>query len=159
MTQQSTATYTILGIVNYNKYQTKMTKWWQSDDKPDDIEMTTTNNRINNNNLELDILLFWNSKKVVVHEENNKKVLNAISKALKNFSKEQILRWIDVYAEVFLGEQYFFSYKWWLSEFLSRERWLLVFMDKKPEDYIIKKDTKPEKKSLTQMFEENPNFF
>lgn len=159
MTQQSTATYTILGIVNYNKYQTKMTKWWQSDDKPDDIEMTTTNNRINNNNLELDILRFWNSKKVVVHEENNKKVLNAISKALKNFSKEQILRWIDVYAEVFLGEQYFFSYKWWLSEFLSRERWLLVFMDKKPEDYIIKKDTKPEKKSLTQMFEENPNFF
>lgn len=117
---------------------------------------TSTNTKV------LDTLLsYWNEKKIIVHEEGNIKINDAIKLSLKSFTEEQIKRWIDTYATVLHWEEYLWTYKWWISEFLSRKNWLLVFMDKKPEDFPKKQwqFKKPEKKSLTQIFNDNPSFF
>lgn len=152
-------------VLNYNKYQVYETRekpeknWWETGEKPEKDTNNNDNNANNENTSTKEILSYWNSKKIIVHEKNQK-LEWIIKTALNQFSVDQIKIWIDTYSEVLLNDKYLWSYKWWLSEFLSRKNWLLVFMDKKPEDYPIKNSYwKPEKKSLTQIAAENPDFF
>ena len=62
---------------------------------------------------------FWNESKIIIHKDFLQFKL-PIKKALSKFSVEEITGSIRNYAVILHDDQYFWSYKWTLKEFLSR---------------------------------------
>lgn len=61
----------------------------------------------------------WNSLKILQHRDIEKFKPN-LKSALKNYKPEEIEKAMDNYALVYRGDEYFWSYKWGLREFLQR---------------------------------------
>lgn len=76
-----------------------------------------------------DLLDFWNSQKVIEHDMSPS-IKKQIEKTLKSFSPEDIKKGIKNYSEVFHSTRTWWSYKWTLAEFLSREKGFEVFLHK-----------------------------
>lgn len=85
-------------------------------------KQTTTNasQRIN-------IFLLWNSQNIIQHKEMTVKIADAIDKALKHYTEEEIKTYIERYNKVIKDKTYFFDYKWTLSDFLSRKDGISAF--------------------------------
>lgn len=62
----------------------------------------------------------WNSKGIIKHKKLTDKTKRKIKSALKDYDVDDLKKIIDTYAEVALGEKYWFDYKWTLEEFLQR---------------------------------------
>lgn len=77
--------------------------------------------------LELDIYSHWNTKNIIKHKELTIEMSNKIHTTLKKYSEEKIKLGIDRYSTVLNSGDYYFSYKWTLVEFLSRENGLPIF--------------------------------
>lgn len=73
-------------------------------------------------NIYSDIFNFWNDKEIIVHRSLTTKIEKAIDKALKEYTVEEIKQAIDNYNTVIKDNEYFFSYKWTLIEFLTRAK-------------------------------------
>ncbi|OPX85526.1 MAG: hypothetical protein A4E53_03520 [Pelotomaculum sp. PtaB.Bin104] len=71
----------------------------------------------------------WNDKKIIEHRELTDKLKGHLNARLKTYSVPEICAAIDNYATVLAGEEYFFSYKWSLEEFLTRGNGLPKFVD------------------------------
>lgn len=72
---------------------------------------------------------FWNEKKIIPHKSLTKEIGEAIEKALKTYKEEEIKTYIDRYAKVIGDKDYFWHYKWKLSEFLTRKDGISSFTD------------------------------
>ena len=79
----------------------------------------------------------WNEKDIIRHRRLTGNILLAISTALNDYTVAEICQAIDNYATILADEQYYFSYRWSLNEFL--ERGLDKFLDL---DTAIKNYTK-----------------
>lgn len=104
---------------------------------------TYITNKLNNNkeykesgNLDIkmyplyeDIFGFWNSKGIITHCKLTAPILQAIAKALKVYTAEDIKKYIDRYTTAYKDDTYYFSYKWTLQEFLSRAGGISAFTD------------------------------
>ena len=88
----------------------------------------------------------WNYNNIIKHRELTEEISKSIEKALKTYTEEEIKCYIDRYAEVLKDEEYFFSYKWTLAQFLSRkegissftddgDKWVNYQSEKKPKEY------------------------
>jgi len=66
------------------------------------------------------IFEFWNNTKVLVHRKMSDKLRGHINASLSNFSVEEICKAITNYSVVVKGEQYYWTHKWRLDEFLLR---------------------------------------
>ena len=75
--------------------------------------------KIKENNIYSVIFNFWISKDIKKHRSLSPGIKKSIDKALKDFSKDEILEAINNYSEV-LKSNYYFSYVWGLDEFLVR---------------------------------------
>ncbi|NLK23181.1 MAG: hypothetical protein GX309_04150, partial [Clostridiales bacterium] len=75
--------------------------------------------KIKENNIYSVIFNFWISKDIKKHRSLSPGIKKSIDKALKEFSKDEILEAINNYSEV-LKSDYYFSYVWGLDEFLVR---------------------------------------
>lgn len=71
---------------------------------------------------------FWNVQKIVEHRDISK-FESCIKTRLKYFTPEEIIQAVKNYKTVLDSEEHFFSYRWSLSEFLSRKGGLEKFMD------------------------------
>ncbi|MEL5900574.1 helix-turn-helix domain-containing protein [Clostridium sporogenes] len=89
---------------------------------------TNTNTKTITNNIYIDLFNHWNDKKIIVHKQLTKEIEKAIKKSLKKYSKEEIVKAIDIYSEI-LNSEYYFNYKWTLKDFLNRENGISSFMD------------------------------
>jgi len=78
-------------------------------------EITTENN----SNI-YTIFEFWNNTKVLVHRKMSDKLRGHINASLSNYSVEEICKAITNYSVVVKGEQYYWTHKWRLDEFLLR---------------------------------------
>ena len=77
----------------------------------------------------------WNAANIRVHKTLNEITKTAMKKALKNYTLDEILQAIKRYGVIVNHpETYRFSYRWSLSEFLSREKGIVQFND----DYAYK---------------------
>jgi hypothetical protein len=72
---------------------------------------------------------FWNEKKIIPHKSLTKEIGEAIEKALKLYSEEEIKTYIDRYAKVIGDKNYFWHYKWSLKDFLTRKDGISSFTD------------------------------
>lgn len=87
------------------------------------------NSDIKMNPLYEDIFGFWNSKGIITHCKLTAPILQAIAKALKVYTAEDIKKYIDRYTTAYKDDTYYFSYKWTLQEFLSRAGGISAFTD------------------------------
>lgn len=88
-----------------------------------------TSYSISNSNSISYIFNYWNTKNIIVHKELSIEMSKAIEKALKIYSEEEIMTYIDRYAQVFHHKGYFFHYKWSLADFLNRKEGISAFTD------------------------------
>lgn len=75
------------------------------------------------------IFNYWNGKQIIVHRDITDKIKDAICKALKQYSEEDIILCIERYATIVNDKQYFWHYKWSLTDFLSRKDGISSFTD------------------------------
>lgn len=75
------------------------------------------------------IFNYWNEQNIIKHKVISKEINNAIDKALKKYSEEEIKTYIERYNKVIKDRTYFFDYKWTLSDFLSRKDGISAFTD------------------------------
>lgn len=89
------------------------------------------NNKPNNkpNNIYISLFDFWNSQGIIKHKEFSTDIEKAIKNALKKYSEDVIKKAILVYAEILKNNEYFFSHKWSLVDFLKRKNGISTFME------------------------------
>lgn len=75
-----------------------------------------------------DIFNYWNSKKIIKHKEITSVIKKEVMKVLKKYSAEEVKQAIDLYNEI-LKSEFYFSYKWSLSDFLKRSNGISTFME------------------------------
>lgn len=66
------------------------------------------------------IYTVWNEQKIQVHKKLTEETKQAIDKALRDNSEEEIIQAIKNYAEILRDDKYFFKYAWTLRDFLRR---------------------------------------
>jgi hypothetical protein len=86
----------------------------------------------------------WNTQGVIKHKTLTDKMKTALKNALRSYTLEEISGAMKVYAEITLGEQYWWSYRWTLEDFLRRGG-LEKFMDAEAarENYHVDKSSGP----------------
>lgn len=63
----------------------------------------------------------WNTKNIIKHKKLTDKLASHINARLKDgYTADEIIGAIDNYATVLHGEDYFWTYKWTLEQFLTR---------------------------------------
>ena len=105
----------------------------------------------------------WNSKEIILHRKLSDKMRGHINARLGDYSIDEIIAAIDNYDTVLRGDEYFFSYRWKLDEFLLRglEKFLTeskplvnFLKDKQPngqrshEDKVLVDEQKQKKKEF-----------
>lgn len=69
----------------------------------------------------------WNSKGIIKHKTLSPVIKKAVEKVLKNYKLDEIVQAINTYSEI-LNSQFYFNYKWSLSDFLNRKNGISTFM-------------------------------
>lgn len=101
-----------------NKTDTKKNIYSQSD--PVSNFFAKEKNKELANQVE-EIFDHWNSKNIITHRKLTDKVKGKINAKIKEgYSIEEIKQTIDNYCLILSGEEYFFSYRWTLEEFLQK---------------------------------------
>lgn len=80
------------------------------------------------NIVRLNIYSHFNSKNIIIHRQLNKNISNAINRALKIYSEEEIIKAIDNYAEVF-NSDFYYEHRWSLDKFLKQDNGISRFTD------------------------------
>lgn len=68
------------------------------------------------------IFRYWNRMNIIRHIRLTSDMQSAIKKALKEYTKGDIEQAIFNYDYILNSDEYYFNYKWTLSEFLSRRK-------------------------------------
>ena len=155
---QSNSKYSVISIVNWNTYQDRKEKSnSESNNQGTAKEHRQECKEVNT--IYKGIFEHWNSKGIIQHRDFEKfeKYIKAKIEPLngnQGYSAEEIMQAISNYAEILNGPEYFFSYRWGLDEFFSRKGGLDKFLSiNEPHKNFLrfgkKKDSNPEKKSLT----------
>lgn len=95
---------------------------------------------------------FWNKQNIIQHRKLTEKIKSKIRSALREYTLEEIQTAIKKYNQVLKGEDYFWTYKWTLPDFLARG--LTRFLDT-PIKEFKKNGLKTEKKKQPY-FQGNP---
>ena len=74
------------------------------------------------------IFNYWNSKGIIKHKKITQEIKREATKVLKEYSAEEVKQAIDLYSEI-LKSEFYFSYKWSLSDFLKRNNGISTFME------------------------------
>lgn len=109
-----------------------------------------------------EIFEFWNSCDIIKHRNATKDIVSEIKRALKHFSKEDIIEAIRRYKTVYSDKNYYFSYKWNLVLFLKQKNAMSDFMDEgaKWNNYVAEtsKNQPEPKKAVTINFAEADDY-
>lgn len=70
----------------------------------------------------------WNSKGIIKHKTLSPVIKKSIEKVLKDYKLDEIVQAINIYSEI-LNSQFYFNYKWSLSDFLNRKNGISTFME------------------------------
>ncbi len=73
------------------------------------------------------IFVYWNGKKIVKHRVLTERIRRKISGQLRDYTVPEICKAIRNYSKIVHGDEYYWTYKWTLFDFLQRG--LEKFMD------------------------------
>ena len=96
----------------------------------------------------------WNSLKIIEHREFGTFKPHLLAK-LKHYSGEEIREAMENYKAVLVGDEYFFSYRWSLAEFLTRKNGFEKFLTRsRPfdnfKDFELAEKEKKEREKATK---------
>ncbi len=114
---------TTITIKNYDIYQSS-TEQTTAQSK----SRIHTNKNVKNEENISTIFSYWNSKKIIIHREIKTDLESKIKTALEIYKVDEIKTAIDNYHFILCGNEFYFSYKWTLKDFLQRG--LEKFLDK-----------------------------
>lgn len=77
-------------------------------------------NKQSTNNIYIDYFNHWNKMEIIKHRSLPKKAESKIKKLLNDYSKEEIIKAITNYSEILKNSDYYWTYKWTLSDFLYK---------------------------------------
>ena len=77
----------------------------------------------------------WNEQEIILHRRMTTDIRSAIKRKLKEYDVDEIVTAIETLGTIYRGDDYFWSHKWTLAEFLDRTKGFLVFVHKTPDDY------------------------
>ena len=106
-----------------------------------------------------EIFNHWNDQKIISHRAITPKIETKIRSAFKIYSLEEIKISISNYAEILKDDNYFWTYKWTLDEFLVRG--LTKFLET-PKDNFLKERIEKKKKPFYRgdpMVQKNGQWF
>ena len=87
-------------------------------------QVTTNNNDKNKEKNKEDkyiaVFFFWNSLEIVIHQKLTDKIKTKIRASLKDYKSDEILEAINNYAKILKDDDYYWSHKWTLIDFLQR---------------------------------------
>ena len=66
------------------------------------------------------IFVYWNRKKIVKHRVLTERIRRKINGQLRDYTLSEICRAIKNYSEVLFSDEYYWSYRWCLYDFLQR---------------------------------------
>ena len=150
---------TLFTVVNYDTYQGfehyKNHNRERSENSARTVRERSENNNnkdINDKNVKEDIYIIfnhWNSKKIIIHKSLNKKMESHINGRIEDHSIQDILTAIDNYNIVLKEDEYYWTHKWTLQDFmkpnnvirfLSSSEPLKGFLDKKKQEVLKTND-------------------
>jgi len=88
---------------------------------------TNRQSKVKYSKVEYIIYILWNEQGIIKHNNLTEDTTRAISRALKDYTQEEICQAIKNYSEILKDEQYYFKYSWTLKDFLKRG--LAKFLD------------------------------
>lgn len=137
--RQTTHSYTLITLVNYDFYQCEPTqqpthpvsKIDTENDTPkplveggfeegSDTATDTRPTHNKNNIIYIGLFDHWNSKGIIVHRKLTDKIRGKIKTALKAYTDEEIAKAIDNYHSVLTSSSHYWSHRYTLADFLSR---------------------------------------
>ena len=112
--------------------------------KPTNIDLKAHKSKLVKHNTKeepntISIFNFWNEKNIVNHRKLTDKMKRKIKSALKDYKLEEIKTAIDKYDTVLKDEQYFWTYRWTLPDFLARG--LEKFFDTPVDNFLKQKES------------------
>jgi len=125
---KSTNKYSVVSVEKWELYQSERIE--NTSKTPAKHQQNTTNKNVKNVKNEDIYTIFehWNSKKIITHKTMSDRLKGHINARLEKYTVEEIAEAINNYATILQGEEYFWSYKWGLGEFLSRENGFEKFL-------------------------------
>jgi len=127
LANESTNKNRLITITNWELYQSgddeqasKRASNGQATGKQRATNKNNKNDKNNINNIYNVIFEHWNSKKIIVHKKLTDKIKRKISGALNTYSPDEIKKAIDNYSTVLTSDEYYWTYKWTLEDFLQR---------------------------------------
>lgn len=118
--------YSVVTIVNWELYQSENTK---TNNKPTTKQQQTDTNNNGNNDIYNTIFSFWNDQKIIHHRKLTNEIKQAITKAIKSSTEEELILAIKRYSEMYHSDYEFCNYKWTLKDFLTRQKGYKDFLD------------------------------
>lgn len=114
-------------------------------------------------NIYISLFEFWNSNKIIVHKKFNDTMKKHIKARIEEgYTVDELKEAIANYAQVLQSDEYYFSYKWTLQEFMNPKNVVKFMSDANPfETYkstFGKKADKPKKPSAKKPEERGLNF-
>jgi hypothetical protein len=107
---------------------------------PDDHKEEPIKEEPSKKNQVIPIFEFWNRQGTIVHKRLTAKMETKIHSALKEYSEYDIKVSIEKYSKILKGDEYFWTYKWTLDEFLVRG--LTKFLESPTENFLKEKGKK-----------------
>lgn len=108
--------------------QQKQLDWKMSNESPTCPSKSIEKDKELEKDIYTDVLDYWNSKNIIKHKMNDS-IAKQIEKTLKEYNFNQITLYIDRYSQVISDNNYFFSTKWTLVEFLKQKNAMNDFKD------------------------------
>lgn len=91
--------------------------------------ISNSNKEKENKTKEKEIFDYWNTKNIIVHKKLTPLIIKQITKALEEYTIDEIKECIDRYSKVYHDKAYYFNTKWTLAEFLKQSNAISAFTD------------------------------
>ncbi|MBA7611700.1 hypothetical protein ES703_18928 [subsurface metagenome] len=88
---------------------------------------------------------FWDSLKIITHKKLMDQMRRALKSALQNYTQEEICQSMKNYVEILNSDDYFFSYRWTLEDFLRRGLEKFIDGEVARENYRIREERRDER--------------
>ena len=158
ITRESNKLGTRISIVNFDVYQGSENGVSNTEETQRKHGLPTNKNdkNVNNKNKythdELEVLNTWNEKNIIKHDESVN-MQKEIYKALKKYSKKNILEAITNYAKAYHDTNFYYSHRWRLDKFLTQKNGMVDWIEggQRYIDYLDGSFKKEEPKPQCQM--------
>lgn len=97
------------------------------------------NEELNNEELNIyTVFEHWNTKQIIRHRKINQKTKSHINARLSEYSVDELKKAIDNYKDILEGDQYYWTHKWTLEDFMKPNNVIRFLDEAEPKKNFLK---------------------